>query len=186
MLNRRVGYRPILRATPAFLTSLGSHEIGRIYDSRMVGHPEVGRKRRWGKLSRIWTYNARSLSEEPRGVNGDECRNREFGALLIEPFEVSRWRGVPSSGSMGFESLGVADVWIRSRQRGELGCLRVALRRDRGGLPEAVSSLGWQRFSGNEDTSAGRAEARVSRRDVGQCLSGGMNDGLSYLGVEGL
>jgi hypothetical protein len=32
------------------------------------------------------------------------------GALLIEPFEVSRWRGVSNSGFMGFESSGEADV----------------------------------------------------------------------------
>lgn len=29
----------------------------------------------------------------PRRVNGDEGRKREFGALSIEPLEVSRWRG---------------------------------------------------------------------------------------------
>jgi hypothetical protein len=44
----------------------------------------------------------------------------EVGALTIEPFEVSRWRGVRELGSMGFQSSGVAEARIRGSRRGGL------------------------------------------------------------------
>lgn len=52
--------------------------------------------------------------------------SRELGALTIEPFEVSRWRGVSQLRSYGFSILGDARVAGLSSQRGALGCGKMA------------------------------------------------------------
>jgi hypothetical protein len=43
-------YRPILRTTPAFLPSKGSHKIGSIYDSRVVGDTDNTPDARFGSI----------------------------------------------------------------------------------------------------------------------------------------